>query len=134
MKGEPVFLGVQHVLAIHRRVIAEFGGKGGVRDHGLLESAVLLPAARFRGEYLHDGLPAMAAAYLFGICRNHSFVDGNKRTALASAEVFLVLNGMRLKATNKQLEALTMGVAGGSASKDDVTVFFRKHAVRAQGA
>ena len=131
MKRGPIFLSVEHVVAIHRRVIEEFGGNPDARDYGLLESAVLMPSARFRGEYLHDGLPAMAAAYLFGICRNHAFVDGNKRTALATAEVFLLLNDTRLKATNRQLETLTVGVADGRLSKDDVTAFFREHAIEA---
>lgn len=130
MKRDPVFLSVEHVLAVHRRVIEEFGGNPDVRDHGLLESAVLMPSARFHGEYLHDGLPAMAAAYLFGICRNHAFIDGNKRTALATAEVFLLLNDARLRATDKELENLTVGVAEGRTSKDDVTAFFRKHVVK----
>ena len=85
MIGSPVFLTVDHVLTIHRRVIDEFGGDPALRDRGLLESAVMMPAAQFGGGYLHDGIPAMAAGYLFHICKNHSFVDGNKRTALATA-------------------------------------------------
>ncbi len=125
----PAFLATDHVLAIHRRIIADFGGDPSLRDAGLLESAVMLPAAQFGGRYLHDGIPAMAAAYLFHVCRNHAFLDGNKRTALASAEVFLILNAHRLDATDQELEALTVGVAAGNHSKDDVTVFFRQHAV-----
>lgn len=127
MKPEPVFLAVEHALAIHRRVVDEFGGNAEVRDRGLLESAVLLPSARFRGEFLHKSLAAMAAAYLFGICRNHPFVDGNKRTALAAAEVFLMLNGRELKGTNRELADLTLAVAEGRASKADVAAFFGRH-------
>ena len=67
----------------------------------------------------------MAAAYLFHLCRNHGFVDGNKRTALAAAEIFAVLNGHALAATNKELEALTVGVASGGTSKEAVKAFFR---------
>ena len=130
MKEPPVFLTVDQVLAVHRRVVQEFGGDLEVRDYGLLESAVMMPAAQFGGEYLHDGLPAMAAAYLFHICRNHAFVDGNKRTALAAAEVFVLLNDMRLKATGRQLENLTLGVARGKVSKDEVVAFFRRHVAR----
>lgn len=129
MTDAPAFLTVEHVLAVHRRMIKEFGGNSAVRDHGLLESAVMMPAARFGGEYLHDGIPAMAAAYLFHLCKNRPFVDGNKRTALASAEVFVLLNGMRLTATNKELEKFTLGVAAGRVSKEETLAFFRRYAV-----
>ncbi len=127
MREEPTFLSVAHVLAIHRRMIEEFGGDPGLRDYGLLESAVMMPAVRYEGRLLHEGVPAMAAAYLFHICRNHPFVDGNKRTSLAAAEVFVLVNGMKLSATGKQLERLVRGVAEGTHSKDDAIAFFRKH-------
>ena len=127
MTDEPVFLGVEHVLSIHRRMIHEFGGAPEVRDKGLLESAVMMPAAQFEGRFLHDGVPEMAAAYLFHLCLNHPFVDGNKRTALAAAEVFLMLNDMRLAAGNREVERLTMGLTGGRISKDETIAFFRKH-------
>jgi len=130
MKKPPLFLSVEHVLAVHRRVIREFGGDPGLRDRGLLESAVAMPAAQFGGKFLHRGVPAMAAAYLFHLCRNHPFVDGNKRTALAAAEVFVLLNGMRLGATNRELAELTLGTARGELTKDEVVRFFRRHAGR----
>ena len=129
MTDPPTFLGVDNVLAIHDRMVREFGGEPSVRDFGLLESAVMMPAARFGGQFLHDGIPAMAAAYLFHLCRNHPFVDGNKRTALAAAEVFILLNGGRLTATDKELEEITLGVADGTVSKDEVVAFFRGHSV-----
>ena len=129
MSKPPAFLTVDQVLAIHRRMTAEFGGDPGVRDCGLLESAVSMPASRFGGEHLHAGLPEMAAAYLFHICRNHAFVDGNKRTSLAAAEMFLLLNGMRLVATDDELYALTAQVAACQVSKEIVTAFFREHVV-----
>jgi death-on-curing protein len=128
MTVDPTFLAVDQVLAIHRRMVEDFGGDPAVRDHGLLESAVMMPAAQFGGKWLHDEIPAMAAAYLFHLCRNHPFVDGNKRTALAAAEVFMLLNGMRLEATDAQLEQLTMGVASGQLAKEDAVAFFREHA------
>jgi len=130
MSGLPVFLTVDQVLAIHRRMIEEFGGDPAIRDYGLLESAVAMPAAWFGGEFLHAGIPAMAAACLFHLCRNHPFVDGNKRTSIAAAEIFLRLNGMSLKATNQELERITVGTADGSISKDEVTAFFRKHVIK----
>jgi death-on-curing protein len=127
MSDHPIFLTTDAVLAIHTRMIEEFGGNPHVRDHGLLESAVAMPAARFGGEYLHDGLPAMAAAYLFHICKNHAFIDGNKRTAVATAEIFLRINGVRLAASDEQLEQLTVAVAEGSISKKEAVAFFEKH-------
>ena len=117
------FLTLKQVLAIHKRMVIEFGGDASVRDPGLLESAVMMPCARFEGKYLHVDIPSMAAAYLFHICKNHAFVDGNKRTALATTEVFLLLNGKKLTATNEALEKLMIGVAKGSTSKTDVTTF-----------
>ena len=128
MKSQPAFLSVEQVRAIHRRMTDTFGGDPSLRDSGLLESAVHLPAAQFDGKFLHEDIPAMAAAYLFHLCRNHAFVDGNKRTALAAAEVFLLVNGYSLEADDEALEALTMGVAGGDIGKEAVTVFFKKHA------
>lgn len=130
MKRPPTFLSVEHVQAIHARVTAEFGGEPSLRDRGLLESAVAMPAARFGGEHLHRDLPAMAAAYLFHLCRNHPFVDGNKRTALVAAEVFLELNGYELAATDDELERLTLGLADGSVSKEQAVAFFAEHAAR----
>jgi len=127
MKAPPAFLSVEHVLAIHRRVIADFGGDPTLRDRGLLESAVMMPAAQYGGKFLHPGIAAMAAAYLFHICRNHAFADGNKRTALAAAEVFLLLNGRQLRATNREVERLTLAVAEGASSKKEVVAFFRRH-------
>ncbi len=123
------FLCVEDVLRIHRRMIDEFGGSPTLRDPGLLESAVMMPAARMGGEYLHNSAPVMAAAYLFHLCKNHPFLDGNKRTSLATAEIFLLLNGLRLDASNKEVEALTRGVAEGRATKDEVTEFFHRHVV-----
>jgi len=133
MKAAPVFLSVEQVIAIHERMIAEFGGKGGVRDHGLLESAATMPAAAFGGAFLHNDLPSMAAAYLFHICRAHAFLDGNKRTALAASEVFLQVNGFRLAASDDEVVELVLGVAAGKVSKDETTAFYRKHSRRVSG-
>ena len=133
MKSAPRFLSVEHILAVHERVIGDFGGDAGVRDYGLLESAATMPAAAFGGKFLHGDERAMAAAYLFHICRAHPFVDGNKRTALAAAEVFLDLNGFRLAASDADMVQLVLGVAEGKASKDETTAFFRKHCRRRRG-
>lgn len=121
------FLGMERVLVIHKRMMDEYGGGAGVRDQGLLESACAMPEATFGGEFLHDGIPAMAAAYLFHICKNHPFLDGNKRTALAAAVMFLFINGYALNAPKDEVERLTIGVADGSVSKSDSTDYFKKH-------
>lgn len=90
---DPKFLSLDDVLLIHEEQLDAFGGLNGIRDEGLLESAVMTPQASFGGEYLHSDLFEMAAAYAFHIAENQPFLDGNKRTALNSAMVFLELNG-----------------------------------------
>jgi death-on-curing protein len=125
---EPEFLALDEVLALHADQIRRYGGRPGLRDVTLLSSAIAMPAATYRGEYLHEGLPEMAAAYLFHICRNHPFVDGNKRASLAAALTFLWLNGLRVRATEDELTELVIGVAAGRTGKPEVAVFLKKHA------
>ena len=127
MSSGTVFLTVDVVLDIHRRMIEEFGGDGSIRDRGLLEAAIAMPQQRFGGKLLHEDMAGQAAAYLYHICCNHAFVDGNKRTAMAAAEFLLLLNEAKLLATNDELYELTMGVAKGSVDKKTVTVFFQEH-------
>jgi death-on-curing protein len=124
--NQRTFLTIEEVLMLHAAVIAQFGGEPAVLSLDLLESAVAMPQARFEGEFFHESLAAMAAAYLFHLCKDHPFVDGNKRTALAAAEIFLDLNGARLRATNAELERLTRRVAEGQASKADVVRFLEE--------
>lgn len=93
---EPAFLTLAEVLAIHQDQIERYGGTHGVRDMGLLESAVAMPQATFGGTYLHDSLFEKAAAYAYHIAENQPFLDGNKRAALASALLFLDMNGIPL--------------------------------------
>ncbi|MDZ7860939.1 MAG: type II toxin-antitoxin system death-on-curing family toxin [Candidatus Krumholzibacteriota bacterium] len=122
---QPVaYLSVEIVLEIHRRVIEEFGGDPGLRDRGMLESAVSLPQSTFDGKDLHTGLSEKAAAYHFHLCANHPFVDGNKRVAVTAAELFLLINGRELPASDEEVEDLTLGVAGGRLSKEHVIEFF----------
>ena len=129
MKIAPTFLSLDQVKTIHQRMIDAFGGDAGIRDEGLLDSAVSMPAAQIDRTFLHQDIPTMAAAYFFHICKNHAFVDGNKRTALATADVFIELNGIVLEANNGALERLTVGVADGSLSKADAVAFFADHVV-----
>lgn len=91
--AEPCFLTLEEVLELHSDQLRLFGGSDGLRDGGALESAVAMPSATFDGSFLHDGPFEMAAAYAFHIAENQPFIDGNKRTALNAALVFLNLNG-----------------------------------------
>jgi death on curing protein len=89
---EPVFLSLDEVLEIHEQQIERYGGSPGLRDGGALESAVTTPQVTFGGEFLHTSIPAMAAAYLFHLCQNHAFIDGNKRVGANAAITFLLMN------------------------------------------
>jgi len=109
--AEIEFLTVDVVLAMHQRQLDRFGGGEGLRDRGLLESAVAQPQASFGGTYAHDGLFAMAAAYLFHIVSNHPFVDGNKRAGLLAAQAFLDVNGVTLERDSEAFFTLTMAAA-----------------------
>lgn len=88
----PVFLDIDRVIRTHRSLIEAYGGVDGVRDAGLLHSALAMPQASFGGQYLHADLFEMAAAYLYHIAQNHPFLDGNKRTGAASAIIVLAMN------------------------------------------
>ena len=89
---EPKFLTLSHVIRIHDDMIAEYGGTAGILNCGALESAVAMPQQSFGGEFLHSSLPEMAAAYSFHIIMGHCFIDGNKRTGMASGSIFILMN------------------------------------------
>lgn len=108
---EPDFLSVDDVLLIHDEQIQAYGGINGIRDKSLLESAVMVPQASFGGEYLHQGLFEMAAAYGFHIAENQPFLDGNKRTALSSALVFLDVNGFEILDESMRLYEAMIAIA-----------------------
>lgn len=126
MTEQPEFLSQEDVLSIHQDQLKRYGGSPGVRDEGLLQSAVSMPMAGFGGEYLHKGLHEMAAAYLFHIVQNHPFVDGNKRTGAVSALAFLLLNGYELDAEESEFETMVREVASGKLDKQQVAEFFKK--------
>jgi death-on-curing protein len=119
------FLTLDEVLAIHAHQIQAYGGSFGIRDRGLLESALAMPEATFGGEYLHGTLHEQAAAYLFHLVKNHPFVDGNKRIGLACCLAFLRLNHVRIAATDDELVDLVVGCARSARSKADVAVFLK---------
>jgi death-on-curing protein len=126
----PIFLSLEQVLELHKIQFRELGGAMGVRDVGMLQSAIAMPAAQFGGQFLHDGLYEMAAAYLFHVSLNHPFVDGNKRTASMAADVFLLMNGYKLNATSSVLEKLALDTAQRLVDKAQIAAIYRKHSVK----
>jgi death-on-curing protein len=122
----PDFLDLEDVLELHALQLARYGGAAGVRDRGLLESAVAQAQTTFDGIFVHGELFGMAAAYLFHIVQNHPFVDGNKRTGLLAALVFLELNGILIAHSSPALYDLTLGVAEGRITKVGATDTLRR--------
>ncbi|MBK1664068.1 type II toxin-antitoxin system death-on-curing family toxin [Rhodospirillum rubrum] len=122
------WVGLKTVYAVHDRQLAEHGGLDGLRDQGAVESALARP--RNRAAYDSPDAATLAAAYAYGLARNHGFADGNKRTAWVVARLFLVDNGYRLQGVDKR-EAVRIveAIAGGSLSEEDVAAWFRQHLV-----
>ena len=125
-KPHPEFLTLAEVIAIHNNQIENYGGKSGIRDLSLLNSAVAVPQSTFDRKYLHEDLFDMAAAYAYHICRNHPFIDGNKRVALVSALVFLDLNNIDINDPHNILYNVMIDIASGNISKKDLGSIFRK--------
>jgi death-on-curing protein len=114
---DPAFLDLEDILLIHVEQLARYGGSSGIRDRGLLESAVGMPRASAGGEFAHKDLFAMAAAYAFHIAQNQPFVDGNKRTGLLSAIVFLDLNGVEIADPDGRLYIAIISLAAHTLDK-----------------
>ena len=125
---EPEWLSKDLMLAVHDEQLAEHGGGIGVRDAGLLESALERPRNRFAYDPAVD-LPTLAAAYAFGLARNHPFVDGNKRTAFVAAEVFLELNGMTVTASDEACVLTMVRLAAGEMEEPAYAEWLRANAV-----
>jgi death on curing protein len=130
MIPEPEFLTVEDVLQIHDEQLAAYGGAGGIRDQALLESAVATPQASFGETYLHEDLAHMAAAYAFHIAQNQPFLDGNKRTGLVAALVFLDLNGVTVLDAEEKLYDAMIAIAERRMDKDGLAELLRELAVR----
>ena len=129
MKASPedcFHLAVEIVREIHAAAIARFGGSDGVRDTALLESGVAAPQASFGGKSPYADLAEVAAAYLYYLCRNHPFIDGNKRAALGACIVFLRLNGIEPRSDGPEWEALALAVAASAIDRDETTMRLRK--------
>jgi len=122
---EPEWLDIGIVLDFHAEQLALFGGADGVRDMGLLESALARPVNKFA--YGESDLAILAGAYGFGIARNHPFVDGNKRTALASMIVFLGLNRLDLDAPQEEATAIVLSLAAGEITEDVLASWIANH-------
>ena len=121
---EPVWLDAADAIAIHDRQLSEHGGGAGVRDHGLLESALGRPINRWA--YGEDDKASLAAAYAFGIARNHPFLDGNKRTAWVLARLFLTLNGTQLNFGPEDAIRTVLALASGELSEKELADWFRQ--------
>lgn len=124
---EPVWLDSRLALAIHDRQLAEHGGGAGVRDLGALESALAPPVNRWT--YGEIDLCALAAAYSFGIARNHPFVDGNKRTGWIAARSFLILNGREIRYGREEAISLVLALAAGELSEEELADWLGGHLV-----
>ncbi|MEX2477906.1 MAG: type II toxin-antitoxin system death-on-curing family toxin [Gracilimonas sp.] len=122
------FLEKEIILKFHEDQIDLYGGKKGIRDEGLLESALAQPQVTFGGEYVHQDLFEMAAAYGYHICKNHPFFDGNKRTALIAIYTFLYVNGYKITADKKSLYAIIIDLASGKVEKEELAEYLKKHA------
>ena len=123
----PDFLNLEDVLELHALQLARYGGAAGVRDRGLLQSAVAQPQTTFDGAFVHDGLFAMGAAYLFHIVQNHPFVDGNKRVAFQAMYLFLGLNGLRVDASEEEVVAIILSLATGDLHEPSLSAWLRDH-------
>ncbi len=120
------FLTLAEVIEIHADQIQGYGGASGIRDINLLSSAVAMPYSSFSGGFLHTDIYEMAAAYAFHICQNHPFIDGNKRTALASALVFLGLNRINISDPKGKIYKSMITLASGEISKTDLAKIFKR--------
>lgn len=121
--NEIVFIPKQIIIYFHEQLINLYGGTLGIRDEGLLESALEKPKATFGGSCLHDSLAKMAAAYGFHICKNHPFIDGNKRIALVAMDTFLQKNGYEISAPEKDVYEVMMKLASGDITKAELTAW-----------
>ena len=121
------FLDRAIIELFHDHQIKTYGGSSGIRDEGLLESALAQAQQSFGGEYVHTSIFEMAAAYGYHICKNHPFFDGNKRTALVAMYTFLHVNGWKITADKKALYAIIISLASGELKKSELTKFLQEN-------
>lgn len=130
---DPIFITEEEVYVIHSDQLNRYGGSAGIRDQGLLQSALAQPSASFGGKWLHGDLYEMASAYLFSLVMNHPFVDGNKRVGGMAALAFLEVNGVIVQSDQDAYADLVIAVAAGKAVRDDVVTFLRTHRLPIEG-
>ena len=121
------YLTAQQVLFIHSRLLEETGGGHGVRDINMLMSGIARPQATFGGQDLYSDIYQKAAALMESLIQNHPFIDGNKRTGITAAALFLQINGLNLQTTNDELERFTLSVASGKESSESITTWLANH-------
>ena len=126
---QPAWLLRDTVIALHEQLLAAFGGSSGIRDHGLLDSALGRPENRFA--YGTPAIPELAAAYAFGLVKNHPFIDGNKRIGFAAAVVFLETNRYRFKATEADAVIRTLALAAGEMTEAEYAAWMKASSRRA---
>ena len=129
MSKAPAWIDKQALLLLHKESLAQFGGAGGLRDEGLLESALARPVNKHSYEGCRD-LAVLAAAYAFGLARNHPFVDGNKRAAFLAVGVFLAINGHRLTATPIDAIEAILALASGSLDEAQFADWIRENLMK----
>ncbi|WP_084544306.1 type II toxin-antitoxin system death-on-curing family toxin [Chroogloeocystis siderophila] len=121
------YLTLVEILELHRRILEQSGGASGIRDIGLLESAIAQPRMTFGGEDLYPSLLEKAAALGFSIIMNHPFVDGNKRTGHAATETFLVLNGLEISSSVDEQERLVLAIAAGELERKALVEWLQRN-------
>lgn len=131
--GEPFWVRDDVVLAIHRRQLAEHGGGEGLRDRGLLESALARPRNLLLYSVEEPDLALLAASYAWGLARNHPFVDGNKRTAYVVCRTFLILNGRDLDVSQEEKYLTFLRLAEGRLTEEDLAAWIRRHETGLKG-
>lgn len=129
---EFVWFSIEDVVAFHEQQITEHGGIPGIRDMGLLESALSRPQMKM--QFGEADLASIAAAYAFGIARNHPFLDGNKRTALVTAEAFLVVHGTQIAADDAEVVAVILALASGEIEEEELLLWIREQLVPLPGS
>lgn len=124
------YLTPEQVLFIHYRIIEETGGSHGIRDVTLLQSALARPMATFDKNDLYPDIFSKAAAFMHSVIKNHPFVDGNKRTAVTTASLFLLRNGYCLRSSNKELERFTLNVTAKDVELHEIAKWFKRYSIK----
>ena len=129
MKHGPVWISEELVIAVHARQIAEHGGSAGIRDKSLLQSALARPQQLYAYGDPSPDIAALAASLAYGVAKNHPFVDGNKRTAAVLCELFIMVNGMSLEASDQEMLSVFLALAGGSLNEEELANWIRSRLI-----